>query len=187
MFHVEIRSGLHQVRMFNLTEQRLWLEFLAPLMADNDFTVEDHDFSPRHTRLTVYEGPELRPDQLMGMGRGWQNVERNATDVTERVLERARQHTAQQGRDAAPDRQLPAPAGSSLPAAAGSSPPAEADLVRERLIGRIAAGPISAEEILGIVTELMPAGNEQQRLDVARHATWAVLERGGAQLTPSGR
>jgi hypothetical protein len=178
MFHVEIRSGLHQVRMFNLTEQRLWLEFLAPLMADNDFTVEDHDFTPRQTRLTVYEGPELGPDKLMGMGRGWQNVERTATDVTERVLERARQHTEQQRRDAA---------ASSSPPVAGSSPPAATDLVRERLIGRIAAGPVSAEEILGIVTELMPAGSEQERLDVARHATWAVVERGAAQLTPSGR
>ena len=164
MFHVEIRSGLHQVRMFNLSEQRLWLEFLAPLMADDDFTVEDHDFTPRQSRLTVYEGPELRPDQLMGMGRGWQNVERTATDVTERVLERAREHTDRQRRDVT----------------AGSSAPAAADLVRERLIGRIAAGPVSAEEILAIVVELMPAGSEQERLDVAKHATWALLERGAA-------
>jgi hypothetical protein len=171
MFHVEIRSGLHQVRMFNLSEQRLWLEFLAPLMADDDFTVEDHDFTPHQSRLTVYEGPELRPDQLMGMGRGWQNVERTATDVTERVLERAREHTDRQKRNAT----------------AGSSAPAAADLVRERLIGRIAAGPVSAEEILAIVAELMPAGSEQERLDVAKSATWALLERGAAQLTPSGR
>jgi hypothetical protein len=178
MFHVEIRSGIQVVREFNLTEQRLWLEFLAPLMADRDFVLEGHDFTPRHTRLTVYEGPELRPDQL-GMGRGWQNVERRATDVTERVLERARQHTSQEARNAAPDRVVPAAVDRALPAAA--------DLVRERLIGRIAAGPVSAEEILGIVTELTPSGSEQERLDVARHATWAVLERGGAQLTPSGR
>jgi hypothetical protein len=178
MFHVEIRSGLHQVRMFNLTEQRLWLEFLAPLMADEEFTVEDHEFTPHQARLMVYEGPELRPDQLMGMGRGWQNVERTATDVTERVLDRARQHTDQQRRDVA--------ARSSVPAA-GSAPPAAADLVRERLIGRIAGGPVSAEEILAIVAELMPAGTEQQRLEVASYAAWAVLERGAAQLAPSGR
>jgi hypothetical protein len=171
MFHVEIRSGLHQVRMFNLTEQRLWLEFLAPLMADDDFTVEDHDFSPRQSRLMVYEGPELRPDQLMGMGRGWQNVERTATDVTERVLERAREHTDRQRRDAT----------------AASSVPVAADLVRERLIGRIAAGPVASEEILAIIAELMPAGSEQERLEVAKYATWALLERGAAQLTPSGR
>ena len=186
MFHVEIRSGLHQVRVFNLTEHRLWLEFLAPLMADKDFTVEDHDFSPRQSRLMVYEGPELRPDQLMGMGRGWQNVERTATDVTERVLERARQHTGQEAPNATPDRAVPA-ASDGVPPAPDGALPAAADLVRERLIGRIAAGPVSAEEILAIATELMPAGSEQERLDVARHATWAVLERGAAQLTPSGR
>ena len=171
MFHVEMRmSGMHFVREFNLSEERLWLEFLAPLMAGQDFSVEGHEFTPRQTRLRVYEGPELRSDQL-GMGRGWQNVERTATDVTERVLERAREHTDRQRRDAT----------------AASSVPVAADLVRERLIGRIAAGPVASEEILAIIAELMPAGSEQERLDVARHATWALLERGAAQLTPSGR
>ena len=134
MFHVEIRSGLHQVRMFNLTEQRLWLEFLAPLMADKEFTVEDHDFTPHQARLMVYEGPELRPDQLMGMGRGWQNVERTATDVTERVLERARQHTDQQREDVAAGSSSPA-ARSDSKVASVSPPPAESPPITIRLAG----------------------------------------------------
>lgn len=169
MFHVEMRMGMSVVREFNLTDQRLWREFLAPLMADADFTVEGHDFTPRKTRLKVYEGPELRTDQL-ALGRGWQNVERTASDVTERVLERAREHS---GHAATP----PPPA---VQAAAG-------ELVRERLLGRIAAGPISAPEILAIATELMPNGTDAQRLEVAQRAVWALLERGVAQLTPTGR
>ena len=92
MFHVEMRMGMNVVREFNLSDERLWLEFLAPLMADQEFILEGHDFTPRHTRLTIYEGPELRLDQL-NFGRGWQNVERTASDVTERVLARAREHT----------------------------------------------------------------------------------------------
>jgi len=170
MFHVEMRMGMNVVREFNLSDERLWLEFLAPLMADRDFTLEGHDFTPRKTRLKVYEGPQLRPDQV-SLGRGWQNVERTSSDVTERVLERARQYSGQA-----------APAGATPGAAA---PPAATDLVRERLIGRIAAGPISAQEILAIAGELMPDSSEQQRLDAARQAAWALLERDAAQLTPS--
>ncbi len=59
--------------------------------------------------------------------------------------------------------------------------------MRERLLGRIAAGPISADEILAIATELMPDGTEQERLDAAQRAAWELLERDAAQLSPSGR
>ena len=166
MFHVEMRMGMNVVREFNLSDERLWLDFLAPLMADQEFVLEGHDFTPRHTRLTVYEGPELRLDQL-SFGRGWQNVERTATDVTERVLERAREHA---GHDTRPQRPVPG----------------AADLMRERLLGRIAAGPISGHEILAIAAELMPDGTEQERLDAAQRAVWALLERDAAQLTPRG-
>lgn len=166
MFHVEMRMGMQVVREFNLSEQRLWVEFLAPLMADTGFSVEGHEFIPRHTRLKVYEGQELRADQL-GMGRGWQNVERTATDVTERVLTRAREHSGQTRLE---------------PAA-----PAAAELVRERLIGRIAGGPISAEEIAAIAAELMPQATTSERLEVVQRAAWELLERGAAQLAPSGR
>lgn len=166
MFHVEMRTGMQVVREFNLSEQRLWVEFLAPLMADTPFSVEGHEFIPRQTRLKVYEGEQLRPDQL-GVGRGWQNVERSASDVTERVLARAREHTAQTRPE---------------PPAAGA-----AELVRERLIGRIAAGAISAQEVFAIVAELLPQADAGEQRDVARRAAWELLERDLAQLAPSGR
>ncbi|MGH2835161.1 MAG: hypothetical protein ACRDLT_00800 [Solirubrobacteraceae bacterium] len=166
MFHVELRMGMHLVREFNLGEERLWLGFLAPLMADREFSVEGHEFSPHQTQLKVYEGPELRPDQL-GLGRGWQNVERTSADVTERVLARAREHTGR----AQPQRTLPA----------------VAELVCERLIGRIAAGPVSAQEMLETAAELMPESSEGECLDAAQRAAWRLLELGHAQLAPSGR
>ena len=170
MFHVEMRMGMNLVREFNLNDRRLWLEFLAPLMADRHFSVEGHEFTPRKTRIKICEGPELRPDQL-AMGRGWQNVERTADDVTERVLQRAREHTAN----------------TSAPAPAASSPPTSADLVRERLHGRIAAGPLSAEQILATAAELMPDAGDQERQRAAAEAVWALIERGVAQLAPSDR
>jgi hypothetical protein len=179
MFHVEMRSGMQVVREFNLSEERLWLEFLAPLMADAGFSVEGHEFIPRQTRLKVYEGPELRTDQL-GMGRGWQNVERTAVDVTERLLSRARAHTATTAAQPAE----PRPATPANPATAN---PAAAPLLRERLIGRLSAGPIAAPEILAAAAELLPETDEQERRDAAGRAVWELLERGVAQLTPSGR
>jgi hypothetical protein len=171
MFHVEMRMGMQVVREFNLNEERLWLEFLAPLMDDRPFVVEDHEYIPHETRLTVFEGEELRLDQL-GMGRGWQNVERAYTDVTERVLARAREHTAAGARPADPI----APAPAHAPAA---------ELLRERLIGRLSAGPITAAEILSTALELMPGSAEPELLDVAQRAVWALLERDVAMLQPT--
>lgn len=166
--------GMAVVREFNLNEQRLWSTFLAPLMAGREFVIEGHEFVPRQTRLKVFEGPQLRPDQL-GMGRGWQNVERSAVDVTERVLTRAREHSAA----AAP--------GPDAPSATVSVETAAADLLRERLIGRLSAGPIAAGEVLAAAAELMPDSGEAQRLEAARQVCWALLERDVAQLAPSGR
>jgi hypothetical protein len=174
MFHVEIRAGMQVVRKFNLTDRRLWLEFLAPLMADKEFSVEGHEFVPRQSRLTIYEGPELRPDQL-GMGRGWQNAERSASDVTERVLARTREHVAANAQTAAADATPPPTTAASV------------DLLRERLIGRLSAGPITGQELCSIAAELMPDSGENERLESARQAVWALLERDAAQLAPSAR
>ncbi len=169
MYHVELRMSMQVVREFNLTERRLWTGVLAPLLADREFTIEGQEFVPRQTRLKVYEGPELRPDQL-GLGRGWQNVERTGVDVTERVLRRAREHVASAGSGAV---------------AAEATP--GVDLLRERLIGRLSAGPLAAEEIAGIAAELLPEADERARARLAEQAVWALLERGVAQLTPNGR
>jgi hypothetical protein len=169
MFHVEMRMGTQVVREFNLSEERLWVVFLAPLMDDRPFVVEDHEYIPHETRLKVFEGDELRLDQL-GMGRGWQNVERAYTDVTERVLARAREHTAAKARP-------------SQPATAGHPPATE--LLRERLIGRLSAGPITAAEVLSTALELMPGSDEPELLDVAQRAVWALLERDVAMLAPT--
>ena len=180
MFHVEMRSGMHVVREFNLSERELWTQFLAPLMADHEFVVAGHDFIPRKTRIKIYEGPELRPDQL-GMGRGWQNVERSAGDVTERVLARAREFVATGSAGGA---------GAPTPASAGGAPagaPPATDALRERLIGRPSAGPVTIEEIVTIAADLMPESSPQERRAAAERAAVALLDAGSAQLAPIGR
>lgn len=165
MFHVEMRMGMQVVREFNLSDERLWLIFLAPLMADHDFTVEGHDFAPHATRLTVYEGPELRPDQL-NFGRGWQNAERTSNEVTEAVLAKAREFVASHA--AAPES-----------TAAASAP----DALRERLIGRLSAGPVTLADITAIAADLMPESTPEERLAASRAVALELLSSGGAHLT----
>jgi len=165
MFHVELRMGISIVREFNLGERELWTIFLAPLMADHDFTLEGHDFTPRKTRIAIYDGPELRPDQL-GLGRGWQNVERTGNDVTAEVIARAREH-------------------------AGVTPPAAPptwEALRERAIGRLSAGPVSYEEIVALAADLMPHNTAGEQLAAGERAAVELLRSGAAQLAPpSGR
>ena len=165
MFHVEMRMGMNVVREFNLSDERLWLDFLAPLMADQEFTLEGHDFTPRHTRLTVYEGPELRLDQL-NFGRGWQNAERSSNDVTAAVLAKAREYVG--SHHAAPH------------SAASASAP---DALRERLIGRLSAGPVTLADITAIAADLMPESAPEERLAASRAVALELLSSGGAHLS----
>ncbi|HEX3802873.1 MAG TPA: hypothetical protein VHV75_08555 [Solirubrobacteraceae bacterium] len=167
MFHVEMRMGIDVVREFNLSEQDLWTRFLGPLMADREFVLDGHDFTPRKTRIKIFDGPQLRPDQL-GLGRGWQNVERGGSDITEAVLARAREHVAVE-RTEVPA--VPAP-----------------DALRERLIGRLSAGPVSFEEITDMVAEVLPGIAAGEQLAAGERAALELLRNGGAQLAPpSGR
>jgi hypothetical protein len=86
MFHVELRHFPHVAREFNLNSQQLQERFVGPWVAGKTIELGEHKFSQERARLTVYEGPALRADEL-GMGRGWGNATRGGSDVTARVLE----------------------------------------------------------------------------------------------------
>ena len=157
--------GMSVVREFNLDEREVWTRFLAPLMADRDFTLEGHDFTPRKTRIAIYNGPELRPDQL-GIGRGWQNVERTGNDVTGEVLAKAREHVG----------------------VTRTTAPPTWEILRERAIGRLSAGPISYDEIVAMAANLMPDSTAGEQLAAGERAAVELLRTGAAQLAPpSGR
>jgi hypothetical protein len=85
MFHVELRQFPHQARAFNLTREELDARILAPWVAGAAVELDDRRWPPERAKLTVYEGPELAPEDL-GMGRGWGNVTRDGRDVTGRLL-----------------------------------------------------------------------------------------------------
>jgi len=178
MFHLEMRQGIQSVRAFNLTEPVLSSRFMAPLMADADFTYEGHDWTPRKTRLRIFEGPELQTYEL-GMGRGWQAVERKYTDVTELVLEAARRQPAPPQPAAAPSVPLAFPVQPAVP----TQSPATVDSLRERLIGRLFAEPVSFEDVVAMAAELMPGTTVEARLAAAEIATIEVLQAGSAHLS----
>jgi hypothetical protein len=184
MFHLELRQGIQSVRAFNMNEQQLSARFLAPLLADQEFTYEGHDWTPRKVRIRIFDGPELQTYQL-GMGRGWQEVERKYADVTEAVLEAARGRAT-----AAPDQPATAsyPATASHPVTASHpAPPTQpqdaVDPLRERLIGRLFAGPVPFDDVVKMAAELMPGTTADAQLVAAERAAVELLQAGGAQLT----
>lgn len=141
--------------VFNLSDEELTRRFLAPLVNGRELVHEGQEFQPRKTRVTIIEGPEL-PVEQMGMGRGWGNVQRGGTDVTERLLRQARAQTARH------------------PAL---------DPLLERLAGRMAAGPAPLPEVVALTDELMPGRLVSERLAVAEQAVWELLHGGRGALS----
>ena len=88
MFHVELRQFPNVARSFNLSRAELDAQILVPWVAERPVQLDDRRWSPAKARLTIYEGPELRAED-MGLGRSWGNVTRNCQEVTQRVLEEA--------------------------------------------------------------------------------------------------
>jgi hypothetical protein len=180
MLHIEMRQGMHSVRAFNLTEQDVDTRFLGPLLSGQEFTYEGHDWVPRKTRVRIFEHPELQTYQL-GMGRGWQSVERKGADVTETILDSARRRYV-----AAPAQAAPAsfnPEFPGQPAALAAHATAPVDALKERLIGRLFAGPVSFEDVLAMAVELMPDSTAEAQTSAAQRATLEILQSGSALIT----
>ncbi len=162
--------GQQVVRELNMDDRLLYVRFLMPLLSDRDFAFEGHDFTPRKTRITILEGPELRTDQLGIGGRGWQNANLSGVDVTETVLARARDHFAGTGSS-----------GQAQAMSSAVSPGLGA--LRERLIGRLSAGPVTLEDIRAIAHDLMPDGTADELRATSDEAALDLLSSGDARLT----
>jgi hypothetical protein len=154
VFHLELRQRPHVARAFNLGEQEVTSRFLGPLASGRELSYSDHEWNPKKTKLTVIEGPELRLEE-MGMGRGWANAQRLGTDVTERLIARARE---QAQRNPALDR------------------------LKERIAGRIEAGPLPLRRVVALSEELMPGRRASERLAVAELAVWELLHERSLEL-----
>ncbi len=148
LFHVELRQFPGVGRAFNLTAEELSRRFVGPWIAGEVIELDDRRYAPERARLTVYEGPELRPEEI-GMGRGWANVTRSGSDVTERVLESGRDPSLQQLEQELLER---------VPL----TPPEVVALANERWPGRRASERLGLAELA--VWELL----HQQRVGITR-------------------
>jgi len=91
VYHVELRQFPHNMCRFNLSEEELVYTIVGAWAADEWIEFGERKWNPHQARLTVLEGPQLAVEEL-AMGRGWRNAQRHSEDVTEQVLERARQN-----------------------------------------------------------------------------------------------
>ena len=90
VYHVELRQFPHNMCRFNLSEEELVDTIVGAWAEEEWIEFGERKWNPHQARLTVLEGPQLAVEEL-AMGRGWRNAQRHSEDVTERVLEQARQ------------------------------------------------------------------------------------------------
>jgi hypothetical protein len=89
MYHVELRHFPHSAWRFNLSEQEL-SAIVQPWVREQLIDVGERKWSPHLAKLTILEGPKLDVTQL-SMGRGWRSAQRQSEDVTQRLLDAARE------------------------------------------------------------------------------------------------
>jgi len=85
-FHIEVGTGRHHARSFNLTEEELGRTVLDPWLSDRPVLLGDRKWTRGDEgRLKILKGPELSIQDL-AFSQGWANAERSSTDVTATVL-----------------------------------------------------------------------------------------------------
>jgi hypothetical protein len=163
-FHLELKDHREIVRAFNLSEAEVMGRYITPLQSGVRFAIEDKEFEPRKSRLIVVEGPHLAPGEL-ALGQGWTTARKYGEDVTQRFLN-ART------------------SGSPLP----PEPTLElAGRLRERVLGRLAAGPLPLDQAIGLSADLLTGHRVSERLLAIENIVWEMLHTGGGRgLTVDG-
>ncbi len=154
-FHVELKDHRDVVRAFNLSEAQVMSRFITPLRTTARFSIEDKEFESRNARLIIVEGPRLATGEL-GLGLGWTTARKRGEDVTERFL------SVEVG--SAPSLGTP---GLEL-----------AGRLRERVLGRLAAGPLPLAEAIGLSADLMVGHRVSERLGAIETVVWEMLHTG---------
>ncbi|HET9075228.1 MAG TPA: hypothetical protein VFN48_11680 [Solirubrobacteraceae bacterium] len=163
-FHVELKDGRETVRVFNLGEDEVQTQFIGPLRAGVTFAFGDKRFEPLKARLVVIEGDHLAPGQL-GLGLGWTNAVKRGRDVTQRFL------AGTGGRPGVSN-------------GVGAVAPDLSARLRERILGRLAAGPLRLGEAVGLTGELLAGHRVSERIATTESAVWEMLHAGTLALHP---
>jgi hypothetical protein len=163
-FHVELKDHRDVVRAFNLTEEQVTARFITPLRTSTRFSIEDKEFESRKARLIIVEGPRLATGELT-LGQGWTTARKRGEDVTQRFL------TA---------------SSVSMPLA-GDAGMEISSRLRERVLGRLAAGPLPLNQAIGLSADLMPGHRVSERLAAIETVIWEMLHTDqGRGLTRAG-
>ncbi len=88
MFHVEISTGFHRARVFNLNQEDVMAKVVQPWLEEQTIEMGDREWSPRESSLRILEGPEMK-NQDLSFGQGWANAERASENVTRGLLSTA--------------------------------------------------------------------------------------------------
>jgi hypothetical protein len=89
VYHLQLRQFPHNLSHFNLTADELRV-ITQPWARGEWVEVGERKWTPHQAKLTILEGPRLEMEQL-SMSRGWRNAQRQSEDVTELVLQAAKQ------------------------------------------------------------------------------------------------
>jgi hypothetical protein len=156
VFHVELRQFPHQARAFNLSREELDARILQPWCSDKPIDLQDRRWTSEKAKLTILEGPELRPDEI-GLGRGWSNASKSGEDVTATLLDEARQM-----------RQAPA------------------DQLKEAIVAACAGSPIALAQVVAIAAAREPQRRPSELLAAAEQGVWELLHAGRLRLARDG-
>lgn len=154
MFHLEFRQFPHVARAFNLTREELDARFARPWVSGSSIVYEEHTWPPEKARLVIFEGPELRQED-MGLGRGWANVGRTSQDVTETILAEAQRGA--EGRSAVS--------------------------LFKAVLREAASAPIGFAAVMDLVVEEYPQWRASEHLALAEQAVWEMLHQGQLTLS----
>ncbi len=158
MFHVEVRQFPHVARTFNLSRQELDTRIVLPWVSNAPIELDDRRWAPERARLTIYEGRELRPDEL-GVGRGWPNVTRTGEEVTARLLEES---------------------------ASGPQSPSSIEAFKRDTLRLCAAQGVSLGEVVVLASDRHPGWRLSERLALVEQAVWELLHHGQLRMSRPG-
>jgi hypothetical protein len=157
VFHIEVRQFPNVGRSFNLSAVQLDEQILKPWLGGRVVVLDERRFAPEKAKLTIYEGPRLRPEE-MGLGRGWANVTRSGEDVTQRLVSMAHRDAA----SADPLRQF-----------------------KQEVVERSADG-MAVRDVLLLADRRHPQSRLSDRLALAERAIWELLHGGELQMLRDG-
>jgi hypothetical protein len=157
MYHLELRQFPHVARAFNLSRSEVDARFARPWVSGTIIEHDDRRWSPERTRLTILEGPELRPEEI-GLGRGWATATKSCADVTGAVVAEARR-----GAEARP----------------------EVEALKAAL-DEVAVNPITFQDVIALAAAAHPTWRASQQLELAEQAVWEMLHQGRLEMTVAG-